>query len=74
MSDWWEQIEQALVEGSEDAPDPWADLADGGETASLGLSDDQAAFLRQLADQPTLGRFHEDAADGDLGGHIAEQG
>ncbi|MCB0982263.1 MAG: hypothetical protein R2694_05575 [Ilumatobacteraceae bacterium] len=63
MTDWWEQIEQALIEGSEDAPDPWADLATAGEAADLGLSQDQAAFLRQLAEQPSLGRFHDDLND-----------
>lgn len=65
MTDWWEQIEHALVTGSEDAPDPWADLADGDDLDALdGLTDDQKAFLRQLDDQPHVGRF-DDGHDDD---------
>ncbi len=61
MSDWWEQIEHALLEGSEDAPDPWAEMADDADSAGDdGLSDDQRAFLQQLTQQPSLGRFDDD--------------
>lgn len=63
MSNWWDEVDAALREQSEDAPDPWAALADGDDaTDDLldGLTDDQEAFLRQLAEQPQVGRFDLD--------------
>ena len=63
MSSWWEELESALREQSEDAPDPWAALADDEDDAALpsdGLTADQEAFLRQLAEQPQVGRFDHD--------------
>ena len=69
MSNWWDEVDAALQEQSEDAPDPWAALADDPDDAMGpldGLTDDQEAFLRQLADQPQLGRFDDDVdADDD---------
>jgi len=58
MSDWWQEVERALQERSEGAPDPWAHLADDPEGAELTA--EQKAFLQQLADQPGIGRLGGD--------------
>ena len=62
MSTWWEELEIALREQSEDAPDPWASIGedDGDESPPDGLTSDQETFLRQLAEQPRVGRFDVD--------------
>jgi hypothetical protein len=51
MTDWWSELEGALESGSDEAPDPWAHL-DG--HLAVELTDEQLAFLRQLADQPEM--------------------
>lgn len=61
MSNWWDDVEVELAKRSEEAPDPWADLDDevfGG--AASALSDEQAAFLQQMADLPPMARFDDD--------------
>lgn len=54
---WWRSIDEHLAQRESDAPDPWADsdIRIDNET----LTDDQAAFLTGLADQPAPPRIAE---------------
>jgi hypothetical protein len=53
-STWWYTIEEHIAEREADAPDPWGDRDVGDKTA---LTDDQAAFLTGLSDQPAPPRL-----------------
>ena len=63
MSEWWQGVEAALAEHSAEAPDPWAEKADDLPM----LTDQQRAFLEQIAAQPQPTRLSADdgSADGD---------
>jgi hypothetical protein len=58
MSAWWDDVAAELQARSEHAPDPWADFVEG--ATDEHLTDEQRAFLRQLDDQPALGRLTDD--------------
>ena len=66
MSDWWEVVEGALERLGDHAPDPWADAA---VDDVVGLTDEQRAYLEQMAQTPGL-RFlaDDDAGDDDPSG------
>lgn len=64
MSNWWDDVDAELAKRSEEAPDPWADLDDDAfAVGATALSDEQAAFLQQLADLPPIGRFDDTGID-----------
>ncbi len=56
MSEWWQGVEAALAEHSAEAPDPWAEQAD----ELPMLTDQQRAFLEQIAAQPQPTRLSLD--------------
>lgn len=58
MSDWWHDVEEALRQRSENAPDPWADAPMLHSVTELTA--EQRAFLEQLGAQPDLGRFGDE--------------
>lgn len=64
MSDWWLGVEAALAEHSAEAPDPWAELAD----ELPMLTEQQRAFLEQIAAQPQPVRLSLDDDDPDNDG------
>lgn len=69
MSDWWRAVEGALERLGDDGPDPWAD-AD--VPAAPALTDEQRAFLAQMADTPVHLFDDADLADDAPGGTPGE--
>ena len=53
MTDWWKAIEEELERRGDDAPDPWATV--GVPDVEPHLTDEQRAFLEQLAQSPVHG-------------------
>jgi hypothetical protein len=47
MSDWWEVVEREIDRLAEAAPDPWSSRDE--RLPHSGLTEDQVAFLEQLA-------------------------
>lgn len=64
MSEWWLGVEAALAAHSAEAPDPWAELA----VAVPELTDDQRAFIEQIAAQPPPIRLSAEGEDDDIVG------
>jgi hypothetical protein len=58
MTDWWRAIEEELERRGDDAPDPWADV--GVPNAESQLTEEQRAFLEQLAQSPIHGIEDDD--------------
>ncbi len=70
MSEWWSGVEAALAAHSAEAPDPWAELV----VELPELTDDQRAFIEQIAAQPPLIRLSTDDTDDDTDDDTASDG
>lgn len=62
----WDAIEQHVAEldesdGTDDAPDPWADI----EVDGVELTKEQVAYLAGLYDQPAVPHLEGEDAAGD---------